>query len=114
DKKIVTIDGRPGMVRIWNRETGKEERSFELLTEALKKQSFFVGRTRLSPDGKTAVVTYQQDQGGRLGFRRPPHVVRLWDVATGKERAPLKDGHPLDKAFSPDGRLVATSGGNSV
>jgi RNA polymerase sigma factor (sigma-70 family) len=112
-KNIVTSDSRPGMVRIWNLETGNEERSFELSTDEMKKRSYFVGRTQLSPDAKTAVVTYVEDRGGRLG-RGPRHIVRLWDVATGKERAPLKDGHPLDKAFSPDGRLVATNGGNSV
>jgi WD40 repeat protein len=112
-KKIVTIDSRPGMVRIWNRETGKEERGFEVAVDALKKQSYFVGRTQLSPDGRTAVVTYVEDRGGRLG-RGPHHLVRLWDVATGKERAPLNGAHPLDKAFSPDGRLVATNGGNHV
>jgi hypothetical protein len=46
--------------------------------------------------------------------RERPHVVRLWDVATGKELPELHGGDPLDQAFSPDGRLVLTNGGNSV
>src|SRR5262249_49507975 len=58
-KKLVTADARPGMVRIWDCEAGKEERSFPVLPDDLKKRSYFVGRTRLSPDGKTVVVTYQ-------------------------------------------------------
>ena len=36
----------------------------------------------------------------------------LWDVATGKELPQLKGGHSIDMAFSPDGRLVVTRGGN--
>ncbi len=112
-KSLVAVDSRPGMVRIWNLASGKEERSFELITDALKKQSFFAGRTQLSPDGKMAVVVYTKDQGARLGFRRPPQTVRLWDVATGKELPALSGGHPLDKAFSPDGRLVAMGGDSS-
>ena len=46
------------MVRIWNFEAGKEERSFPVVPDALKKKSYRVERTQLSPDGKTVVVTY--------------------------------------------------------
>ena len=35
-----------GMVRMWDVETGKEERSFHVVPEAVKKQSYFVRRTR--------------------------------------------------------------------
>ena len=104
------------MVRIWDFEAGKEERSFPIVTDALKKKSYVVRRTRLSPDGKTAVVTYEEDSGvGAIGgCAGPPQHVRLWDVATGKELPELNGGHPVDRAFSPDGRLVVTRGGNHV
>jgi RNA polymerase sigma factor (sigma-70 family) len=112
-KQLVTSEGSGGMVRVWDVETGKEERSFNLLPDALKKQSYFVGRSQLSPDGKTVVATYQEDLGNRLGgLADPRHLVRLWDVATGKELPELGGGHPVDKAFSPDGRLVVTTDGN--
>lgn len=66
-KKLVTSEGIGGTVRIWDVETGKEERSFNILPDALKKQSYFVWRSQLSPDGKTVVATYKQDRGNKLG-----------------------------------------------
>jgi RNA polymerase sigma factor (sigma-70 family) len=114
-KTLVTSEGSGGMVRIWDVEAGKEERSFNILPEALKKQSYFVQRSQLSPDGKTVVAAYEQGMGHLLGggLAVPrPLVVRLWDVATGKELPELSGGYPVDKAFSPDGRLIVTTGGH--
>jgi WD40 repeat protein len=54
--------------------------------------------TRPSPDGKT------------LASGSMANTVRLWDVATGKERAALR-GHTLvvaTVAFSPDGKALAS------
>src|SRR5579883_391642 len=114
-KKLVTSESFGGTVRIWDVETGKEERNFTILPDALKKQSYFVRRSLLSPDGKTVVATYEEDMGNRLGGAAGPRqLVRLWDVATGKELPELTGGRPVDKAFSPDGRLVVTTGGNHV
>jgi RNA polymerase sigma factor (sigma-70 family) len=113
-KKLVTAEGTGGMVRIWNVKTAKEERSFPVETDALKKKSFHVRSARLSPDGKTVVVVYVQATGSLGGLLGPPHEVRLWDVATGKELPQLKGGYPVERAFSPDGRLIVTAGGNQV
>lgn len=113
-KKLVTVDHRDGMLRIWNVEAGKEERSFQAVPEAEKKQSHHVWRTALAPDGKTMAVAYDAvGAGRRLGFRSAPHLVRLWDVASGQAEHTL-DGHwhyVLDMAFSPDGRLLVSAGG---
>ncbi|MFL5342513.1 MAG: sigma-70 family RNA polymerase sigma factor [Gemmataceae bacterium] len=115
-KKLVTADQHPGMVRIWNFAEAKEERSFSVATDAMKKRSFHVGLTQLSSDGKTVAVTYVEDTGGVLdlgrGLAGPPHELRLWDVASGTE-LPKLDGGNL-AAFSPDGRFVVTRGNNSV
>ena len=59
-------------------------------------------------------MPYVEDTGGRLGLRGPPQHTRLWDVANGKQLPELDGAHPLDRAFSPDGRLVATRAGNRV
>jgi WD40 repeat protein len=42
-------------------------------------------------------------------------TVKVWDLATGKERATFEEGHGKDVgclAFSPDGRLLASGGGS--
>jgi RNA polymerase sigma factor (sigma-70 family) len=113
-KKLITAEGSGGMVRIWNVETAEEERSFQVVTDALKKKSFHVGSARLSPDGKTVVVVYVEATDRLGALRDPRHEVRLWDVATGKELPQLKGGFPVERAFSPDGRFVVTAGGNHV
>jgi hypothetical protein len=114
-KRLVTAEGHGGRVRVWNVAVGEEERSFQAVPEAVKKQPYLVRRTLISPDGKTVVKTFEKDLGGRLGgLGEHPHFVQLWDVATGKELPPLNGGYPVDGAFSPDGRLVVTQGGNSV
>jgi WD domain, G-beta repeat len=73
-----------------------------------------VHRTLVSPDGRTVVKTLEENTGGRLGMRPRGHLVRQWDVATGKELPPLNGGDPLNGAFSPDGRLVVTQGVSAV
>jgi RNA polymerase sigma factor (sigma-70 family) len=111
-KKLVTTEGSGGKVRIWDVATGKEERSFNILPDALKTQSYFVRGSYLSPGGKTVVATYEEGMDDhKLGGRRAPprQLVRLWDVATGKELPEPSGGRPA--AFSPDGRLVVTGGG---
>ncbi|HEY7155660.1 MAG TPA: sigma-70 family RNA polymerase sigma factor [Gemmataceae bacterium] len=110
-KKLVTVDHRDGRVRIWNVEAGKEERSFQAVPKVEKGQPHHhVWRAALAPDGKTMAVA-SDAVSARLTFRGAPHLVRLWDMASGQEKHTL-DGHRdyiLDMAYSPDGRLLVTA-----
>lgn len=113
-KKLVTVDHRNGMVRVWDVASGKEERSFQAVPKAESKQEHHVWRTALTHDGKTLAVAYDPAREGdvdRLGMRSEPHLVRLWDMEGGQLRHTL-DAHRwyvLDMAFSRDGRLLATA-----
>jgi hypothetical protein len=57
-----------------------------------------------APDGKTLASTGED------------HTIRLWDTATGQERAKLAAGGPMIEflAFSPDGKWLASRGGNNI
>ena len=108
-KTLVTVDHRDGMVRIWNVEAGKVERSFRAVPDSVKYQSRHLSRTVLSPDGKTLAVAYQAIPAGGLSMK-PPHPDQLWDVATGKERLQLNDDRSNVIAFSLDSRFFVTAG----
>jgi WD40 repeat protein/serine/threonine protein kinase len=108
-------------VKVWDVTTGAELQSFRLPGKG--------PGLALSPDGETLAVSFG-DTG--VAIRRnvvlgkgraqvmttvlaPPNadVVRLYEVATGKEVAVLK-GHtrpPWCVAFSPDGKRIVTGGG---
>lgn len=62
------------------------------------------GSIAISPDGKVLA-------SGESG------AIRLWDIDTGKQRLTLKPhrgGGSFDIAFSPDGKLLASDGGDGT
>ena len=100
---VCASDGRPS-VSVWDLNTGKLVHGFG---ENLGSESRLLA---LSPDGRLAA-----GPGGSVekppGTFLSPDIV-LGEVATGHERLRIltSEGHVHDGAFSPDGRLLATTG----
>jgi RNA polymerase sigma factor (sigma-70 family) len=81
---------------IWELGSGK-------LTGLLGRQNEEMTCFAPAPDGKTVAT-------GHRDFNRRNHVIRFWDVASGKELRQI-DGHEkaiMNMAFSPDGKLLAS------
>jgi hypothetical protein len=88
---------------------GKERRAFSVLRPNEKPRPYYVWSGSLAPDGATLAVSFQRADNttALLGT----YAIRLYDVATGKERHELP-GHVYyvgPAAFSPDGKLLVTA-----
>lgn len=111
-KTLVTADRyhRAAGVRLWDVATGRVERAFP----AAWKPGARVWRSRLSPDEKVLAVMYQGEMRGLL----IESEVKLWDIATGKERddprpywsdVEVLGPGPAGKTvavLAPDGRVI--------
>jgi WD40 repeat protein len=109
--------GRPmtgGMIRLW-----KVADLLEAFRGAgpgiltLKGHRGLIRALAFAPNGKLlAAASAEAPPPGRA----PRGDVKLWDLTTGKEKASLSDhgGKPWCVAFSPNGKLVASGGGDGV
>jgi WD40 repeat protein len=92
--KTLVLRGGDNTIYLFERATGKQRRSFPTLPRAEE--------CGLAPDGSAVLFSEQ--------YNSPS--VRVWDIATGKER-PALDGHKKWTRwfpFSPDGKTVVTGG----
>jgi RNA polymerase sigma factor (sigma-70 family) len=95
-----------GEVRLYDRATGELKRQ-------LRGHLTPVTGLEFSPDSQSLVsrgVVFFGLRSGEVGESETKHV-RLWDVATGKQRRALAvDSYPNGLALAPAGRTAATTG----
>jgi WD40 repeat protein len=114
DGRLIACGGY-GFIRLHELATGK-------LVREMRGQQTRISSLTFWPDGQTLASTgplprpVSPDGRARLGL--DPDVLRVWDVATGKERRSALDGlapgwSEQGPALSPDGRSLALPG-NSI
>src|SRR5207247_6227312 len=96
-----TSASRPGEVKVWTADTGREVRSLHGHTDNVYGVTF-------SPDGRL-VASCSGIKGGSA-----PGTTKVWEVATGQPVLSLAGhkGPVFGVAFGPHGRWLATAGGD--
>lgn len=121
--KILASSGGSGNVILWNAETG--QRLGEITTGHQYKvgnKEFSPISIAFSPDGKTLVsggcgkITQRADSSSQLSDVCGRGEIRFWDVATRQllgQSVAAHDDDVMSVAFSPDGKTLASSSGQS-
>jgi WD40 repeat protein len=116
DGKLLVSGGSDGVAKVWDTASGRARATLGF--PALQKRSgptpIWVESVTFSPDGRTLVTS----AGLRLAPGKPEGVgqVTIWSTTNDREVATLSgvDGMSTHVAFSPDGKLLATSGSDGL
>lgn len=104
DGDLLATAGADRTARIWDAESGEALRVLEGHTAGLTNVAF-------SPDGRYLATSQESTED--LNVQEGDISVRIWEVETGRELLVFQTGHGFfvwGLAFSPDGRILATSG----
>ncbi len=111
DSKTLAVAGYDSAVSLWNTKTGKQKgKTFGLPVSKGTRRS--LSDLSFRTDGKLVASLIVRPPGARM--RRPE--IWLWDVVSGKVKKILHAHSPdvLQTLLSPDGKLLASQGGDSI
>jgi serine/threonine protein kinase/WD40 repeat protein len=101
-----------GTTRLWDVSTGRPKSTLPL--SVLPSHAGKVNRLAFSPDDQILAVAEFGESPEFPELAGAPGRVTLWDLASGREFQVLRGhrGHVLSLAYSPDGSMLATGGGD--
>ena len=108
DKGVITVS-QDNIIRLWDRDTGKEIRRFD--TKAAGQPPGILPPQRIPGGmGSTQLATISLSKDGKtLATTMPANILRLWDVDTGTQIRQINgpQGGAVAILLSPDGKSVA-------
>lgn len=109
DGKLVAIGGRDGTISLWDL-SGKQLAEFNYY-----RGTSMIRRVTFSPDGKILVIVYKSTQFAN-GEKKKMFTrgVRMWNLSSRQLVAVVLEPSIEKGLFSPDGKLVATQGHNTI
>jgi WD40 repeat protein len=116
DGKTVATGGLDGTVRLWDTASGQLRTTLTHLLGAIKCIAFAPDGRRLATGAGHIALWKDKKSSQFIGNIYEPGLVRVWDLMAGKEERTFRAhvGGLDSLAFSPDGKLLATVGGDGA